>query len=466
MNQIIQIIGGGLAGTEAAWSLARFGFPVHLHEMRPERTSPAHKTDGLAELVCSNSLRSKSTTKAVGILKREMVHLKSLVMEAALNAQVPAGDALAVNREHFSLYITQKIQNEPCITLNRGEVTDLQKLLDQGPVVIATGPLTSNALAKELTPLVGENQLYFYDAISPIIDGSTIDFEKVFKASRYDKGEGDDYLNCPLNKEEYYNLVRQLRNGQKVLLKSFEKAIYFEGCLPAEVMAERGDLTLAFGPMKPVGLKHPKTGETPFAVVQLRKEDREGTAYNMVGFQTKLTYPEQKRIFRLIPGLEQAEFFRLGCIHRNTYIDSPRVMNRSFQLKKEPRIRFAGQIMGAEGYVESAALGLFLGHMLAFELQGKPFTLPPPSTALGALSHYLTEHPHKNFQPMNVNFGIFSALPSHIRSRRRVGGKSARKDAYDLRAQKDFETWLAQHGLLAQKIPQMPSLDRSHSIRI
>lgn len=437
-SEHVQIIGGGLAGCEAAWQLAERGFAVDLYEMRPLNATPAHKTDRLAELVCSNSLRSASTLNAVGILKREMHRLGSLVIEAALACRVPAGDALAVDRERFSLYIHEKIHGHDQISVARREIDDLAPLLQRGPVIIATGPLTSLALTEALKPYIHQDQLYFYDAIAPIVDGATIDREKVFAASRYDKGGGADYLNCPMNETEYYDFVRQVRNGQRVVLKSFEEEKYFEGCLPIEVMADRGDLTLAFGPMKPVGLTDPRTGRQPFAAVQLRAEDCEGVAYNLVGFQTKLTYPEQKRIFAMIPGLEKAEFFRLGSIHRNTYINSTLLLDAQFRLKREPRLRFAGQITGTEGYVESSAVGLLVALLLAAELNGERLDLPPRSTSLGAMAHYLTDEPRPEFQPMNINFGLFETPPA-------AGGrkpkKADRKVLLSERAAETFERW-------------------------
>lgn len=440
------IIGGGLAGCEAAWALARRGCPVHLFEMRPKRFSPAHHTDRLGELVCSNSFRSKSEENAVGILKREMLALHSLVMEAALVAQVPAGDALGVDRDKFSAYVTEKISNEPRIKIFREEVSDLAPLLEKGRVIVATGPLTSEALIAGLQPYIGSADLYFYDAIAPIIDASTIDLSVAFRASRYGRGESEDYLNCPLDEHQYFNFVRHLRKAQKVMLRPFEEEKYFEACLPIEVMADRGEMTLAFGPMKPVGLIDPRTGKQPFAVVQLRMENANATAFNMVGFQTKLTYAEQKRIFRFIPGLEQAEFFRMGSIHRNTFINAPRLLNGQLQLKKFPNIYFAGQLTGTEGYVESSALGVLVGLLVAGETHGKPLALPPQTTSFGAMVHHLTQASAEGFQPMHVNFGIFPPLAENI-SRKDLKAmgmtqKEYKKKGLSLRARDDFAAWL------------------------
>ena len=443
----VQIVGGGLAGSEAAWVLARNGFLVDLYEMRPTKNTPAHKTSNLSELVCSNSFRSNSPLKPVGILKQEMSQLHSLVMEASKLFRLPAGDALAVDRILFSNYITKKIEQSPFIQIHREEVTDLEKLFQKGPVIIASGPLTSSKLSDALRSYIGEEQLYFYDAISPIVDSDTLDYSKIFAASRYGKGEGADYLNCSMTKDEYFRFLHHVRKAERVVLKAFEKEIFFEGCLPIEVMADRGDLTLAYGPMKPVGLMDPKTGREPFAIVQLRKENQAGTAYNLVGFQTKLTYPEQKRIFRMIPGLEKAEFFRLGSIHRNTYIHSPKILNSKFQLKKDPRIFFAGQITGTEGYIESASLGLWVGIIWMHEFHGKRLENPPPTTALGAMIRYLTTENHHDFQPMNINYGIFEGLCEGKKRYKRF----ERNLAYSTRAKQDFLKWLKVNGFLIKK---------------
>ena len=419
----ISVIGGGLAGTEAAWQLLRRGHAVDLFEMRPEKSSPAHKTALLAELVCSNSLRASSPENAVGLLKEEMRLLGSLMMDSAARAAVPAGRALAVDRRLFSFFTEEQLFSRERFRLVRRECTEIP---DIAPAIIATGPLTSDSLAASIASLTGSRDLYFYDAISPIIEADSIDFDRVFSASRYDDEDGGDYLNCPLEKEEYDLFWNALVAAEEVPLRDFEEAKYFEGCLPVEVIAKRGIETLVFGPMKPVGLKDPRTGRQPYAVVQLRRENREGTLYNMVGFQTKLTWPEQKRIFRMIPGMKQAEFARLGSIHRNTYINSPALLDPSLQLRTKPGILFAGQITGVEGYVESAAMGLIAGLSAACLTEGRPFVPPPPTTALGALLRYITSAEGRTFQPMNVNFGIFPPITERIHRRERGGYRAGR----------------------------------------
>ncbi|MFZ5995424.1 MAG: methylenetetrahydrofolate--tRNA-(uracil(54)-C(5))-methyltransferase (FADH(2)-oxidizing) TrmFO [Thermodesulfobacteriota bacterium] len=412
----VTIIGGGLAGSEAAYQIAKRGIRVTLHEMKPVRFSPVHQSQDLAELVCSNSLRSDALDSAVGLLKEEMRRLGSLVMEAADNTKVPAGKALAVDRERFSSYITEKIAAHPLITIVREEVTEIS---EEGLTIIATGPLTSEGLSKRLGELIGENYLYFYDAIAPIIFKDSIDFNVAFKASRYAEGEGD-YLNCPMDDKQYEDFIRALKEAEKVPLKPFEKPVYFEGCLPIEVMAERGDETLRFGPMKPVGLRDPRAGKEAYAVVQLRQENVAGTLYNMVGFQTKLKWPEQERIFRMIPGLEKAEFARLGSIHRNTFVKAPVVITKTLQLQKNKNIFLAGQISGVEGYVESTAMGLIAGINAALLAGGKEMIVPPDTTAHGALINHITESNPESFQPMNVNFGLFPP-PAHKVPRRERG---------------------------------------------
>jgi methylenetetrahydrofolate--tRNA-(uracil-5-)-methyltransferase len=414
-GSVITIIGGGLAGCEAAHQVTRFGLRVKLFEMRPKRPTPAHKTHYLGELVCSNSLKSDSLENASGILKEEMRRLNSIVIEAADQNRVPAGKALAVDREGFSRYLTSNIEKNPLIEIVREEVQRIPDHLDS-PLIIATGPLTSDPLSEDIKRLTGSSHLYFYDAISPIVDADTIDYSKVFRGSRYGRGkeEEGDYINCPLNEEEYYRFVEELIKAKKVETKDFEKAIYFEGCLPIEVMAERGKDTLRFGPMRPVGLVDPKTGKTPFAVVQLRMENKEGTMYNIVGFQTKLTYPEQKRVFRMIPGLENAEFMRYGSVHRNTYINSPKLLYPTLQFRKNELIFFAGQIVGVEGYVESAAMGIVAGINAARIALGQKPVVPPPETAIGSLIRYITESHTSDFQPMNINFGLFPPPPHGI----------------------------------------------------
>jgi methylenetetrahydrofolate--tRNA-(uracil-5-)-methyltransferase len=435
LNPDVTVIGGGLAGTECAYQLARRGFRVVLREMKPHRRSPAHRTDGLAELVCSNSLRSDNAESAVGMLHAELRQLGSLVLRAADETRVPAGDALAVDREKFSARVGELLGSTGALTVEAGEVTTLP----EGTVVVATGPLTSEALTSTLEGHVGA-KLYFYDAIAPIVSADSIDEAIAFRMSRYGKGGGDDYVNLPMTREQYLAFVEAVRGAEKVSPHAFEEPRYFEGCLPVEVMAERGDV-LAFGPMKPVGWVDPRTGQRPAAVVQLRMEDRAGTAYNMVGFQTRLTWPEQRRVFRTIPGLANAEFLRMGQIHRNTFLDSPRLLAPDFSLRTEPRLLFAGQITGVEGYVESAACGLLVAEALCARRAGVPFSPPPQTTALGALHAHVTGdahpegHPH---QPSNVTFGLFPPLEGRVK-------KADKRAAYARRAQTDFEGWLARH---------------------
>jgi methylenetetrahydrofolate--tRNA-(uracil-5-)-methyltransferase len=427
---MITIIGGGLAGCEAAWQAARQGVQVELFEMKPEKFSPAHHLPGLGELVCSNSLRGDSLDNAVGLLKEELRRLGSLFMEAAEATRVPAGGALAVDREQFSAYITEKIASHPLIRVCHGEVASIP---EEGFVVVASGPLTSEPLAAAIGNLAGQ-YLYFYDAIAPIITADSIDRGTVFAASRYGKGDGDDYLNCPFSAEAYDAFIDALLAGEKVPAKDFEKVIHFEGCMPVEEMASRGRETLRFGPMKPVGLDDPRTGREPHAVVQLRKENREATMYNLVGFQTKLTWPEQRRVFRMIPGLEQAEFVRLGSMHRNTFINAPALLQPSFQLKSDQRIFFAGQITGVEGYVESAGSGFLAGLNAARVARGEQPLLPPATTALGALVHHVTNADVKHFQPMNVNYGLFPEIPGKIK-------KKDRRQKLAERALADLDAW-------------------------
>ncbi len=444
MRQVdVTIIGGGLAGSEAAWQLAARGFRVRLFEMRPQKLTPAHKTGYLAELVCSNSLRSKELTNAVGLLKEELRRLRSLIMEAALASEVPAGKALAVDRELFAAYVTKRLSECALVEICQEEVT---RIPEEGVVIVATGPLTSEALAEDLRRYTGEDYFHFYDAIAPIVYADSIDWTKVFKADRYGDEEGA-YVNCPLSEEEYYRLVEALLAAEKVPFKEFEKPRYFEGCLPIEVMAERGKDTLRFGPLKPVGLIDPRTGKQPFAVVQLRPENREGTLYNLVGFQTKLKYSEQERIFRMIPGLEQAEFARFGSIHRNSFVCAPKVLQKTLQLKREPRIFLAGQITGVEGYVESTAMGLLAGLNAGRLKAQEEGLIPPRTTAHGALVHYITEADPQHFQPMNVNWGLFPPLEIPPRKRKRM----PKRERYRLmaeRALRDLEAWIKMHRLL------------------
>jgi methylenetetrahydrofolate--tRNA-(uracil-5-)-methyltransferase len=430
--QKVTIIGGGLAGCEAAWEAAKRGVEVRLFEMKPAVFTEAHHLPGLSELVCSNSLRGDSLENAVGLLKEELRRLDSLFMEAAEATKVPAGGALAVDRQLFSEYVTSKIESHPLIETVREEVTEIPA---EGIVVIASGPLTSGVLAQKIGELVGE-YLYFYDAIAPIVSADSIDFSKAFRASRYGKGEGDDYINCPLDEEQYKAFVDEILKAEKVEPKSFEKVLHFEGCMPIEEMASRGPETLRFGPMKPVGLPDPRTGVEPYAVIQLRQENLEATMYNLVGFQTKLTWPEQKRIFRMIPGLEQAQFLRLGSMHRNTFINAPRLLEATCQLKSDPRILFAGQITGVEGYVESASSGFIAGVNAARLAKGEALTVPPPETAIGALARHITNTEAAGFQPMNVNYGLFPPLP---------GKKIKKKEKRGLLAQRglqELEKWL------------------------
>lgn len=440
MSKVI-IVGGGLAGSDCAWQLANAGHSVELYDMKPEKRSEAHTEDGLAELVCSNSFRATGPNAAIGLLKEEMQALGSLIMEAAFATQVPAGGALAVDRSLFSEYATEKLENHSKITVIRKEITslDMSELSGADAVVIAAGPLASPELTESLISVVGDERLYFYDAIAPIISRESVDFDKAFWGSRW-KPEDDDYLNCPLNEEEYKTFVSALLEGEKVKPREFEKEIHFEACLPVEAMAERGEMTLAFGPLKPVGFVDPKTGERPFAIVQLRTENKDKTAFNLVGFQTKLKYPEQKRIFRMIPGLENAEFLRLGSIHRNTYVNAPDVLDADMQLKSRPGFYLAGQITGVEGYLESAASGLWLGLSLTRKLSGTPMSKPPVQTALGALLGHLSTKPDKRFQPSNVNFGLMPGLEQKMK-------KKFRKEAYGKRAQEAFAAWLSEVGL-------------------
>jgi methylenetetrahydrofolate--tRNA-(uracil-5-)-methyltransferase len=429
-GEAVTVIGGGLAGCEAAWQLLSRGCRVRLCEMKPERFSPAHKSPLLAELVCSNSLRSDGLDNAVGLLKEEMRRMDSLILAAADATAVPAGKALAVDRVAFSRFIEEKLSENQNLEIIRGEITEIP---DNGIVVIASGPLTSDSLAAVLAHLTGAGSLYFYDAISPIVEAESIDMKKVFAASRYGRGTAD-YLNCPLTREEYETFWRMLTEAEEVPIRDFEEKKFFEGCLPIEVIAKRGIETLAYGPMKPVGLIDPQTGRQPHAAVQLRREDREGILYNIVGFQTKMTWSAQRRVLRRIPGLENAEFARYGSIHRNTFIDSPRLLLPTLQLSSERRILFAGQITGVEGYVESAAMGLVAGINAARLRKGGELILPPSETALGALVVHLTNRDKKTFQPTNVTFGLFAPLPGRI-------AKKERGPLYSSRALAALSAW-------------------------
>ncbi len=457
MSNPIHIVGGGLAGSEAAWQVARRGVPVVIHEMRPVRGTEAHKTDGLAELVCSNSFRSDDKeTNAVGLLHEEMRRADSLIMAMGDRHQLPAGGALAVDRDGFSAAVTASLRAHPLVTVERGEIAGLPPAAWDS-VIVATGPLTSPALADAIAGLTGEGALAFFDAIAPIVHHETIDLDIAWLQSRYDKagpgGTGADYLNCPMTETDYGAFVDALLAGQKTEFKEWEGTPYFDGCLPIEVMAERGRETLRHGPMKPVGLTNPRDpGKKPYAVVQLRQDNALGTLWNIVGFQTKLKYGEQSRIFRMIPGLQNAEFARLGGLHRNTFLNSPKLLDPLLRLRAMPRLRFAGQITGCEGYVESAAIGLLAGRFAAAERLGDPVSVPPPTTAFGALLNHITgghisadEPGRRSFQPMNVNFGLFPDIAITRGDGPRLRGLDktmARKRALSARALADLGLWL------------------------
>jgi methylenetetrahydrofolate--tRNA-(uracil-5-)-methyltransferase len=412
VSERITIVGGGLAGCEAAWQLARLGVGVDLYEMRPARGTEAHTTDRLAELVCSNSFRNATLETAVGLLKEEMRRLGSLVMRVADATRVPAGACLAVDRVHFAEGITRAVEALPGVRLLREEMTEIPP----GLTIVATGPLTSPGLSEALQGVLGTRHLYFYDAIAPIVTVDSIDMSVAWKASRYDKG-GEDYVNCPLDRERYHAFVEAVVQAEKIPTRDFERCIYFEGCMPIEEMARRGRDTLAFGPMRPVGLLDPRSGQRPHACVQLRQDDAEGRLFNMVGFQTKMTYPEQRRVFRMIPGLERAEFVRLGSLHRNTFVDAPALLMPSLQVVGRKRLFLAGQLVGVEGYVESAATGLLAGLNAARLVAGQPLLTPPRTTALGSLLAYVTQRGKKAFQPMNANYGLFPPLARGLHGR-------------------------------------------------
>jgi methylenetetrahydrofolate--tRNA-(uracil-5-)-methyltransferase len=423
----VHVIGGGLAGSEASWQLARAGVPVVLHEMRPIRRTEAHATDRLAELVCSNSFRSDDAeTSAIGVLHAEMRRAGSLILRAGDANRVAAGGALAVDRDGFSAAVESAIEAEPLIEIERGEVTGLPPAAWDS-VIVATGPLTSPALAHAVRSLTGEESLAFFDAIAPVVHRDSIDMDIAWMQSRYDKGGGADYLNCPLDEAQYAAFLDAVLTGEKTEFREWEKSTpYFEGCLPIEVMAARGRDTLRFGPMKPVGLTDPRTGRRPYAVVQLRQDNALGTLYNMVGFQTKLRHAEQTRVFRMIPGLEEARFARLGGLHRNTFLNSPRLLDGTLRLKADARLRFAGQVTGVEGYVESAGIGLLAGRFAAAERLGRAILPPPPTTALGALLGHITGGADAaTFQPMNVNFGLFPPMAGRGRDRRKLAAARA-----------------------------------------
>lgn len=406
MPEKVTIIGGGLAGSEAAWQVAKRGIKVDLYEMRPQKLTPAHKTGEFAELVCTNSMRSNQLSNAVGLLKEEMRHLDSLIMEAADQTQVPAGGALAVDRDSFSDYVTEKLKGMDNVTVHEEEITELPKT---GLTVIATGPLTSDALAEQIQKFSGTDSLHFFDAAAPIVAADSIDMDIVYKKSRYDRGEAA-YLNCPMNKEQYQKFANELVHAETAEMHGFENSDVFEGCMPIEVMAARGAKTMLFGPLKPVGLEDPHTGKTPYAVVQLRQDNAAASMYNIVGFQTHLKYGEQKRVFSMIPGLENARFARYGKMHRNTYMASPKVLSASYEAKKQKGLFFAGQMTGVEGYVESAGSGLVAGINAAREAMGKETVAFPKDTALGSMANYVTTTDAKHFQPMNASFALLPSL--------------------------------------------------------
>jgi len=439
MQPAVRIIGGGLAGAEAAWQLARRGVAVELFEMRPGRSTDAHASGDLAELVCSNSLRSESLSAPAGLLKAEMRQLDSLILRLAEAHRVPAGAALAVDRGGFARAVTRAVETLKHVHITRQEV---EALPGEGLVIVATGPLTAAPLAQDLTARLGEAALYFYDAISPIVTADSIDMEVAYRAGRYGKG-GEDYLNLPLTRDEYYRFVDALRAAERVPTHSFERFVAFEGCMPIEEMADRGRETLAFGPMRAVGLDDPRSGRRPYAVVQLRQEDRQQTLYNLVGFQTKMTYAAQKRVFALIPGLANAEFVRLGSLHRNTFINAPQHLLPTLQWRKRATVFFAGQMTGVEGYIESAATGLLAGINAAKLAAGRTPVAPPPTTALGALLAYISDPDRKHFQPMNVNFGLIQPLSARLRGK-------AKKEMMARRALADLVAWRREFGVDAE----------------
>lgn len=442
--QTVTIIGAGLAGSEAAWQLAKRGVKVRLHEMRPTKMTPAHNTGNCAELVCSNTFRADHLENAVGLLHEEMRRMDSLIMACGDEARIPAGTALAVDREQFSKLVTDALKAEPLIEFIEGEVTEIPK---DGLVLIASGPLTSDSLYEEIRQLTGEDHLNFFDAIAPVIDAESVNMDICFWKNRYDKnveeGEAGDYLNCPMTEAQYKTFINELVNAEKVAFKGFEDIPFFEGCMPIEEMAERGEDTPRFGPMKPVGLDHPETGERYYAVVQMRRDNRMGSLLNMVGFQTKMTYGEQKRVFTMIPGMEHAEFFRLGSLHRNTFIKSPALLDGTLRLKKEPRILFAGQITGVEGYVESASMGLMAGRFLAAMAVGEEPDAPPADTAHGALLAHISQTRIEDFQPMNINFGLLP--PGRKREGKRRFSRAERRRSVSDQALEKLSLWLEAH---------------------
>lgn len=436
MNEVVNVIGGGLAGVEAAWQAAEAGVKVRLFEMRPVQQTPAHKTDKLAEIVCSNSLKTDEPGTAPYLLKEELRRGKSLVMEAAASTRVPAGAALSVDRIKFAELITERIEAHPNIEIVREEV---KRIPADGVTIIATGPLTSDALTVEIMRFTGDDQLYFYDAIAPIVAADSIDMSIAFKAARYDKG-GDDYINCPMDRDQYERFIAELLNAKSVPLKRFEETHWFESCLPIEEIARRGHETLRFGPMKPKGLRHPKTGEEPWACVQLRQENMMADAYGLVGFQNHLRYGEQERVLKLIPGLENAEFLQFGQIHRNTFINSPKILNETLATKTDPRLFFAGQITGVEGYVESVATGWMAGLNAVRVLRDQPMLTAPQTSAIGALCRYVSNVETKNFQPVNITFGLLEPLPPELRKIYRR--KRERHEVQVERAMNAWDEWI------------------------
>jgi methylenetetrahydrofolate--tRNA-(uracil-5-)-methyltransferase len=434
----VTVIGGGLAGSEAAWQLVARGVPVRLIEMRPGHTGPAHHGDRLAELVCSNSLKSDDPATAAGLLKRELERLGSLVMTCARAVAVPAGAALAVDRDRFAGLVTAALESHPLVTVERRQAGAIPAA---GPCIVATGPLTSDALEPALSAVVGKGRLHFFDAAAPIVDGATIDRSVVFAASRWGKGGGADYLNCPMDRETYEAFIEALVEARLATAKEFERTELFAACQPVEEIARTGPDALRYGPLKPVGLTDPRTGERPWAVVQLRPENTEGTAFNLVGFQTNLAFPEQRRVFGMIPGLEHAEFLRHGVMHRNTFVDAPRLLGASLQLRTEPRIRIAGQLAGTEGYLEAAAGGLVAGIATASEAAGVAAFVPPPTTAFGSLLAWATDPRTTRYQPMHVNFGIVPPLPERVRGKRERYAAYAERARTDLEAALDPDVW-------------------------
>ena len=429
MQNYVNVIGAGLAGSEAAYQLALFGINVHLYEMKPVKRSEAHHSDDFGELVCSNSLKAESLENATGLLKEEMRRLGSLIMEAADNSKIPAGGALAVDRNEFSQYITKAIRNNPLIEVIEGEVNDIP---DDAITIIATGPLTDGELYDNIFKMLGDQDLHFFDAAAPIVTYESIDMTKAFKASRYGKGS-DDYINCPMNKEEYLNFYKELISAERADVKGFDREVVFEGCMPIEVMASRGEDTMRFGPLKPVGLVDPRTGEEPYACLQLRQDDRATSMFNLVGFQTRLKFPEQKRVFGMIPGLENAEYYRMGVMHRNTYINSPKHLNSDYSLRSNPNIFFAGQITGVEGYIPSTCSGFMASYFAANRFYGfTPKIVPDNTTVMGALACYISDKNVTKFQPMNANLGILGSLGVKFK------GKTAKKDKANALAERSL----------------------------